>query len=137
MPIGSSDRINVGVLVERASGERRVALIPADIKKLTSKVTFVIESGAGREAGFDDNTYVDAGARIANLREILGSCDVVVKIRPPAVDEMPPASRILVSLGGHDPNLGESLRKLISSLAAKVSSISSRAHRRPSGMSRA
>jgi NAD(P) transhydrogenase subunit alpha len=111
MPIGSSDRINVGVLVERASGERRVALIPADIKKLTSKVTFVIESGAGREAGFDDNTYVDAGARIANLREILGSCDVVVKIRPPAVDEMPPAGRILVSLGGHDPNLGESLRK--------------------------
>src|SRR3982074_2580238 len=111
MPIGSSDRINVGVLGERASGERRVALIPADIKKLTSKVTFVIESGAGREAGFDDNTYVDAGARIANLREILGSWDVVVKIRPPAVDEMPPAGRILVSLGGHDPNLGESLRK--------------------------
>ncbi|MDB6159171.1 MAG: alanine dehydrogenase/pyridine nucleotide transhydrogenase [Gammaproteobacteria bacterium] len=111
MPIGSSDRINVGVLVERASGERRVALIPADIKKLTSKVTFVIESGAGREAGFDDNTYVDAGARIANLREILGSCDVVVKVRPPGVDEMPPAGRILVSLGGHDPNLGEFLRK--------------------------
>jgi NAD(P) transhydrogenase subunit alpha len=111
MPIGSSDRINVGVLVERASGERRVALIPADIKKLISKVTFVIESGAGREAGFDDNTYVDAGARIANPRESLGSCDVVVKVRPPGVDEMPRAGRILVSLGGHDPNVGESLRK--------------------------
>lgn len=111
MPIGSSDRINVGVLVERANGEHRVALVPADIKKLVSKVRFVIESGAGREAGFDDNSYVDAGARVASLREILASCDVVVKVRPPGVDEMPLAGCTLVSLGGHDPNLGESLRK--------------------------
>ncbi len=50
MPIDSSDRIKVGVLLERASGERRVALIPADIKKLNSKATFIVESGAGREA---------------------------------------------------------------------------------------
>jgi NAD(P) transhydrogenase subunit beta len=34
MPIGSSDRINIGVLAERAAGERRVALIPSDIGKL-------------------------------------------------------------------------------------------------------
>ena len=89
MPMGRSDHTNVGVLVERASGERRVALIPADIKKLTSKVTFVIESGAGREAGFEDNAYLDAGARIAELREILESSDVVIKVRPPIlkVDE--------------------------------------------------
>jgi NAD(P) transhydrogenase subunit alpha len=111
MPIDSSDRINIGVLVERATGERRVALIPADIKKLISKATFVVESGAGREAGFDDNTYVDVGARIADSREILESCDVVVKVRPPGVDEAPRAGRTLVSLGGHDPELGEFLRK--------------------------
>jgi hypothetical protein len=36
---------------------------------------------------------------------------IIVGVRPPGVDEMPPAGRILVSLGGHDPNLGESLRK--------------------------
>jgi proton-translocating NAD(P)+ transhydrogenase subunit alpha len=63
MPIGHSDRINIGVLAERAAGQRRVALIPSDIGKLISKAGFVIESGAGREAGFDDNTYVEAGAR--------------------------------------------------------------------------
>src|SRR5260370_15701334 len=74
MPMGSSDRISVGVLLERAIGERRVALIPADIKKLMSKATFVIESGAGLEAGFDDKAYADAGARIANLREVLLRC---------------------------------------------------------------
>lgn len=111
MPIVSSDRITVGIPVERANGERRVALIPPDIKKLTSKVSFVVESGAGLAAGFDDNAYVEAGARIANSREILDSSDVVVKVRPPRLDEMPPAGRTLISLRGPDPNVGESLQK--------------------------
>jgi H+-translocating NAD(P) transhydrogenase subunit alpha len=110
MPIGTSSRISVGVLMERASGERRVALIPADIKKLMSKATFVVESSAGLKAGFEDKAYVDAGARIANLREVLGSSDVVIKVRSPGIDEMPRAGSILVSLGGHDSGLGESLR---------------------------
>jgi NAD(P) transhydrogenase subunit alpha len=111
MSSGNSDRINIGILAERAAGERRVALIPADIKKLISKAKFVIESGAGREAGFDDNTYVEAGARIADSWEVLEDCDVVVKVRPPGRSETPRAGRTLISLGGHDPNLGEFLRK--------------------------
>jgi NAD(P) transhydrogenase subunit alpha len=111
MPIGSSDRINIGVLLERAAGERRVALIPADIKKLISKAGFVIESGAGHEAGFDDDAYVEAGARIGDSWQVLEDCDVVVKVRPPGRSETPGAGRTLISLGGHDPNLGEFLRK--------------------------
>jgi H+-translocating NAD(P) transhydrogenase subunit alpha len=110
-PMGSSDRINIGVLLERAHGERRVALIPADIKKLITKAMFVIESGAGREAGFEDNMYADAGAQIADSREILDGCDVVVKVRPPGVDQAPRAGSTLVSLGARDPALGELLRK--------------------------
>ena len=104
-------QIVIGVPAERATRERRVALIPADIKKLIGSAAFIIESGAGRAAGFDDNAYVNAGARITASRDILENCDVVVKVRPPAVDETPRAGRILVSLGGHDPDLGERLRK--------------------------
>src|SRR5216683_906664 len=111
MPIDSSDRIKVGVLLERASGERRVALIPADIKKLNSKATFIVESGAGREAGFDDDTFIGAGARIAAQREILEISDVIVKIRPPGVNEIPPSGHTLLSLGGRDPYIVESLRR--------------------------
>ena len=106
-----TQQIVIGVLAERATGERRVALIPPDIKKLSSIAKFLIESGAGREAGFDDDMYVDAGARIADSKDILESCDVVVKVRPPGVGETPRAGRTLVSLGGRDPNLGEFLRK--------------------------
>jgi NAD(P) transhydrogenase subunit alpha len=111
MPSGNSDRINIGVLVERAEGERRVALIPSDIGKLISKAGFVIESGAGREAGFDDDAYVKAGARIGDSGEVLEDCDVVVKVRPPSRSETPSEGSTLISLGGHDPNLGEFLRK--------------------------
>src|ERR1700722_7864795 len=111
MPKSRSDRINIGVLAERAVGERRVALIPSDIGKLISKAGFVIESGAGRAAGFDDNAYVEAGARIGDSWEVLEDCDVVVKVRPPGRSETPRAGRTLISLGGHDPNLGEFLRK--------------------------
>jgi len=111
MPIDSSDRIKVGILRERSSGERRVAVIPADVKKLDPKVTFVVESGAGREAGFDDNAYIGAGARIAAQREVLEVADLVVKIRPPGANEMPLAGRILVSLGGRDPSIVGALRK--------------------------
>ena len=110
MPKSRSDRINIGVLAERAVGERRVALIPADIGKLISKAGFVIESGAGREAGFDDNAYVAAGARIGDSWQVLEDCDVVVKVRPPGRSETPGGGRTLISLGGHDPNLGEFLR---------------------------
>jgi NAD(P) transhydrogenase subunit alpha len=106
-----TQQIVIGVLAERATGERRVALIPSDIKKLFSSAKFLVESGAGREAGFDDNAYVDAGARIADSRDILETCDVVVKVRRPDVDETPRAGRTLVSLGGHDPVLGDLLRK--------------------------
>src|SRR5271154_3797167 len=105
MPTGSSDRINIGVPAERAAGERRVALIPSDIGKLISKAGFVIESGAGDEAGFDNNTYVEAGARIGDSWDVLQDCDVVVKVRPPVRSETPRAGSTLISLGGHDPNL--------------------------------
>src|SRR6266702_6379298 len=100
MPIDSSDRIKIGVLKERMTGERRVALIPADIQKLISKATFAIERGAGREVGFDNNAYLDAGAQIADSREILERSDVIVKVRPPGVDEMPPMARWAAAFRG-------------------------------------
>ena len=111
MPINSFARLKIGLMRERAIGEQRVALIPADIKKLNDKATFVVESNAGREAGFGDNDYLSAGARIADQRELLESSDVLVKIRPPGADEMPGVGRTLISLGGRDRNTVVALRR--------------------------
>src|SRR5271156_3020356 len=103
--------IVAGVLAERLPGERRVALIPADIKKLMSHTRWLVETGAGREAGFTDDAYTDAGAGLADSREILETCNVVIKVRPPAVEETPQGGRTLISLGGHDSDLGQRLRR--------------------------
>jgi H+-translocating NAD(P) transhydrogenase subunit alpha len=111
LPIDSSNRLKIGVLRERAIGERRVALAPADIKKLNDKATFVVESNAGQGAGFSDSDYLSASARIADQRALLESTDVLVKIRPPGADEMPIVGRTLISLGGRDRNTVQALRR--------------------------
>ena len=55
----------VGVPRETAPGERRVAMTPDTVKRLTaSGVVVKIESGAGLASGHSDDAYVAAGATI-------------------------------------------------------------------------
>ena len=58
--------MKVGVPKETASGERRVALVPDSTKRLAEAgVEVVVESGAGREAGFLDAAYEQFWAMLA------------------------------------------------------------------------
>ncbi len=51
---------------ERQAGERRVALVPAMVKSyLQAGLQVVVETGAGKLAGFTDDAYREAGAKIA------------------------------------------------------------------------
>lgn len=72
-----------GILKESFPGEKRVALIPADIPGL-GKAGFevVLEAGAGIQAGFPDETYREKGARIAEKRgDVFASSDVILMVR--------------------------------------------------------
>jgi NAD(P) transhydrogenase subunit alpha len=75
----------IGVPKEIAAGERRVALVPDAVKTLDGLgVEVVIESGAGRESGFEDEAYSEQGAKIvASADEVLGGSDIVLKVMPP------------------------------------------------------
>src|SRR5207249_2339267 len=67
---------------ETAQGERRVALVPDAVSRL-SGFEVVVESGAGAQAGFTDEAFVEAGA-------VLGDpwgADAVVKVAKPSVEE--------------------------------------------------
>jgi NAD(P) transhydrogenase subunit alpha len=79
----------VGVPKEVTPGERRVALVPdavGPLKKLGMEV--LVESGAGESAGFPDDVYEKAGARIASSAgEVLGS-ELVLKVQPPTQQEI-------------------------------------------------
>jgi len=74
----------IGVPKETASGERRVALIPDSVKQLMALgPEVVVETGAGTQAGFEDDAYAEAGARIVDSASEAFGVDLVVKVQPP------------------------------------------------------
>ncbi len=72
----------IAVPREIREGEKRVALVPDIINKLT-RLGFdvVIESGAGVSAQANDTDYVSAGAKISQ-GEVLSTADVVLSVQP-------------------------------------------------------
>ena len=79
--------MRVGVPKETAERERRVALVPEVVRKLTQKEhEVVVETGAGQGAMIPDALFEDAGAKIADADAVWGA-DVVVKVAPPSAEE--------------------------------------------------
>ena len=81
--------MKVCVLRESRPGERRVALIPAEVAALAKVgIEVAVEAGAGREASFTDDAFREAGAAVcASADQALEGSDVVVKINPPSAGE--------------------------------------------------
>jgi NAD(P) transhydrogenase subunit alpha len=75
--------LTIGVPRETFPGERRVALIPAAIAALTkAKLSIVIETGAGVEAGFADADYSAAGVQVmASRDDVFATADVILQVR--------------------------------------------------------
>ncbi len=82
--------MRIGVPQETAPGERRVALVPESCKKLVQAgYEVAIEAGAGVDAGYADAAYREAGAAVESERAALvGSSDLLLKVGPPARDEV-------------------------------------------------
>lgn len=77
----------VGVPQEKLPGERRVALVPDLIPKLKKAgLEVVVEPGAGAAAGYPDQAYQDAGARLAP--DALAQADILLKVQPPTAEEI-------------------------------------------------
>src|SRR5690242_13252778 len=72
--------MRVGVARETAPGERRVALVPETVGKLSAAgFEIVVEPGAGVAASFPDDTYASAGASLGSPWE----ADALVAVRRP------------------------------------------------------
>lgn len=78
--------MKVCVLRESRAGERRVALVPAEVAALAKVgVEVAVEAGAGEEASFLDDAFREAGASVCeSAAQALEGSDVVVKINPPS-----------------------------------------------------
>ncbi|MGI8803014.1 MAG: Re/Si-specific NAD(P)(+) transhydrogenase subunit alpha [Solirubrobacteraceae bacterium] len=78
----------VGVPKETVEGERRVALVPEVVRKLTGRgLDVIVEAGAGARAIIPDALYTAAGAKIVEAGEVW-KADVVVKVAAPSAEEI-------------------------------------------------
>jgi NAD(P) transhydrogenase subunit alpha len=78
--------MKVGVPTETAERERRVALVPEVVKRLTAKGHEVlVQPGAGAGARLPDALYEEAGAR---LTDDVWSAEVVAKVAAPSTEEL-------------------------------------------------
>lgn len=82
--------MRVGSVTERTPSERRVGLTPAGARRLVARGHEVaIEAGAGLGAGFADQDYLRAGARIVpDAEEVWAEADLLVKVKEPVGAEL-------------------------------------------------
>ena len=74
--------MRIAVPREVKSGEKRVALVPDIISKLTKAgLEVVIESGAGIAAQYSDKQFNDAGAQVKST-DVIADADVVLSVQP-------------------------------------------------------
>ena len=72
----------LGVPKETYPNEKRVSLVPSEVQKLTEKgVEVLVERRAGERAGFSDEDYARAGAKVVERDELFEKAEVILKVR--------------------------------------------------------
>jgi NAD(P) transhydrogenase subunit alpha len=79
----------IGVPTETAQGERRVALVPEVVRKLSARgVQVVVQAGAGDGAIIPDALYEAAGATVSGDAGAVWGAPLIVKVSPPSDEEV-------------------------------------------------
>ena len=80
----------IGVPKEIKPQENRIGLTPESVKTLVSEGHEVlVENNGGFEAGFDNDQYTKAGAKIANnAADIFNDAEIIVKVKEPQKAEV-------------------------------------------------
>ncbi len=115
--------MRIGTIKESFPGEQRTALTPPSVSKLVKLgAQVVIESGLGETIGVDDAEFIKAGAQLESRESILTSCDLILRVRKPSLDDVQKIKKNAIHISFLDP-FNE--RELVNSLASHgVSAIS-------------
>jgi len=77
--------MKIGVPKEIKPQENRIGLTPESVKTLVSEGhEVIVENNGGFEAGFENDQYLNAGAKIANsASDIFNDAEIIVKVKEP------------------------------------------------------
>jgi NAD(P) transhydrogenase subunit alpha len=82
--MGALMTATVGVVRETADDEHRVALTPDGVRRVSALgVAVLVETAAGRDAGFGDADYAGAGATIGSRDQVYATSDLVLCVHAP------------------------------------------------------
>src|ERR1035437_10823772 len=80
--------MRIGVPKETAELERRVALVPEVVRKLTGEgLEVLVQRGAGAGALIPDAQFEEAGAKLVDDPGDVVGCELVGKVGPPGAGE--------------------------------------------------
>ena len=106
--------MKVGVAREAAPGERRVALVPEALGKLTAVgLEILVEAGAGSGAQIPDELFVEAGAKVVPTAELYAQSDVILRVQKPTESEAKILRKGQVVIGLLSPLLEPALMKAL------------------------
>src|SRR5262249_31098794 len=97
------NRMLIGIPLETAAGETRVAVTPETARKLIAQGHALrLQSGAGGAASAPDDAYAALGVEITDAPGAF-RCDLVLKVRSPSRDELPLMKRGAALVGMLNP----------------------------------
>jgi len=115
--------MKVGVAKETAAGERRVALVPEALGKLTAAgLEVLVEAGAGAGAMIPDQAFADAGATVVATDELYAQSEVILRVQKPVGAEVSRLRKGQAVVGLLSPLLDAALMQTLAS--AGVTAIS-------------
>lgn len=113
----------IGVLKE-PSPETRVSLLPEHIAILKKwNVEVCIEQGAGENAFANDEKYAEAGARMMNRTELIGTAKIILSLNNPGNDTLSALKPGNVLLGVYQPLFNPGLMKELAEKGVTVFSM--------------
>lgn len=79
--------MNIGICAENRPQEKRVVLLPQDLKSLVSDHTVFVEQGAAAGIGIENSEYENIGAKVVD-RQTVYRAQLVVRLKEPKEEEL-------------------------------------------------
>ncbi len=82
-------KLFIGLPKETHFEEKRICLTPDAVAAITANDhRVIVETGAGEGSNYSDKEYSEAGAKISYDTKEVFSCNIILKITPPTIDEI-------------------------------------------------